>query len=317
MIIYAFKTPGIQDNYMISLRFILLVFIISGILTKTSLARDMTGIELKATHVNGNIYMLEGVGGFAGGNIGVSIGDDGILIVDDQFVEMSDKIKVALSELDDKGPLKFVLNTHWHGDHTGSNDVFSQKASIIAHENVRNRLMTSQNNLIGETPARPREAWPVITFNDSVNIHFNNETIKVVHHPRGHTDGDSIIYFTGSKVVHMGDHFFAGQFPFIDLDTGGNAIGYAKNIENVIRDMSDDVKIIPGHGPLSRLDDLMKFHKMITDSIYYVSKHMNKGLTLEEIQTKGLPDNLKSWDKGFIKSDAWLMIIYKSLKSEE
>lgn len=229
-------------------------------------ARDMSGIELKTTHVQGNIYMLEGANGFAGGNIGVSTGDDGILIVDDQFTEMSDKILRALSNIH-SGELRFVLNTHWHGDHTGGNALFSNQATVISHDNVRNRLMVDQNNFFSSTPAQPEAAWPVITFDHSLTIHFNNETVKVLHFPSGHTDGDSVVYFTRSNVVHMGDLFFSGMFPFIDLDSGGNVINYTENIGNIIESLNKDVKIIPGHGPLSDRHDLIVYHKMLKESI--------------------------------------------------
>ena len=187
--------------------------IISLLFFQPVYSRDFTNVELKTVHIRGNIYMLEGIHGFAGGNIGVSIGDDGILIVDDQFSEMNEKIRSALSELK-KGHPRFVLNTHWHGDHTGGNIDFSTDATIIAHKNVRKRLMEEQSNMFATTPPRPKEAWPVITFDDSLIIHFNNETIEVLHLPTGHTDGDSVIYFKESNVIHMGDHYFAGKCHF-------------------------------------------------------------------------------------------------------
>ncbi len=256
--------------------------------------------------------MLEGVKGFAGGNICVSAGDDGILIVDDQFIEMSDKIIKALSDIH-SGQLRFVLNTHWHGDHTGGNAFFSQHATVISHENVRTRLMVDQKNYFSSTPAQPEAAWPAITFDKSMTIHFNNEAIKILHFPNGHTDGDSVVYFTGSDVIHMGDLFFSGMFPFIDLDSGGNVINYTENIENIIKSLNKNVKIIPGHGPLSDLHDLIIYQKMLRDSIQYVSEKIKENMNLEDIQQQGLPENLKSWEKGFIKEQDWIMFIYKSI----
>ncbi len=192
--------------------------------------------------------MLQG----AGGNIGVSVGPDGILIVDDQYAPLADKIKAALKTLGE-GKLKFVLNTHWHGDHTGGNAAFGPEAPVIAHENVRKRMATTQTNEFfkSTTPASPKEALPVITFGHSVSIHFNGEEIRAIHFPTGHTDGDSIIYFTTSNVIHMGDHFFTGRFPFVDLDSGGDVEGFTKNVGDVIAKLPAGVKIIPGHGPLS------------------------------------------------------------------
>src|SRR4026209_1900451 len=175
---------------------------------------DWSKVEIKSTKVNGNVYMLEG----AGGNIGVSVGADGILIVDDQFAPLADKIRAALKSLGE-GKLKFILNTHWHGDHTGGNASFGPEAPIIAHDNVRRRLATEQKSEFFKrtTPASPKEALPVITFDKSLSVHFNGEEIKVIHFPQGHTDGDSVIFFTSSNVVHLGDDFFAGRFPFVDL----------------------------------------------------------------------------------------------------
>lgn len=288
------------------------IIIISLLFAQAAYSRDFTDVELKTIHVSGNIYMLEGIHGFAGGNIGVSIGDDGILIVDDQFSEMNEKIRAALARLKPGQP-RFVLNTHWHGDHTGGNIDFSTSATIIAHQNVRKRLMHEQTNAFATTPARPKQAWPVITFDESLTLHFNNEAIKVLHLPNGHTDGDSIIYFTESNVVHMGDHYFAGMFPFIDIATGGNVLSFADNVKRAIDSVPDDVKIIPGHGPLSNKDELVIYHKMLHDSIQYVRQNVDKGMALEELLEKGLPDDLKPWESGFIKADSWITFIHQSI----
>jgi cyclase len=288
----------------------LLLIIIS---TTVNAERDFSNVSLKTTLVNKNIYMIEGVNGFAGGNIAVSIGEDGVLIVDDQFSEMSEKIKTEISKLT-TGEIDFILNTHWHGDHTGSNPVFSNLATIIAHDNVRKRLMTKQKNYFAESPAKPKEAWPVITFKESISIHYNNETIKVIHFPNGHTDGDSVIHFVESNVIHMGDHYFAGMFPFVDLDSEGNAINYSNNIKFILDMVPSDIKIIPGHGPLSTKQDLIAYHRMLEDSIAYVKKNIDSNLSLEEIQTKGLPAELKKWETGFIKEDDWINFIYNSIQ---
>lgn len=270
--------------------------------------QDFSKVEMKATRVSGNVYMLEG----AGGNIGVSVGPDGILIVDDQFAPLAEKIRAALSALS-PGKLKFILNTHWHGDHTGSNKVFGPEAPIIAHTNVRKRLMTEQK-IFGQTvPPEPKEAWPVITFDQSVSVHFNGEEIKAIHFPHGHTDGDSVIFFTGSNVVHMGDHLFTGRFPFVDLDSGGDVEGYANNVEAVIRQVPADVKIIPGHGPISTLDDLRAFHRMLVETTNIVRQRMAAGQSLDEIKAEGLPSEWESWGSGFIKTNPWIEIVYRSL----
>ena len=270
--------------------------------------RDYSGVKIETTHVAGPIYMLEG----SGGNIGVSAGEDGILIVDDQFAPLAAKIRAALTKIN-KGDLQFVLNTHWHGDHVGGNVEFGREAAIVAHTNVRRRLSTVQK-LFGETKdPLPKHALPVITFDDSLSIHFNGEEIHVLHFPHGHTDGDSVVFFNKSNVVHMGDHHFAGMFPFVDLDHGGDVVGMARNVKTVIDRLPPDVKIIPGHGPLSTLDDLKTYHRMLTGTTAFVRKRMDEGKTVEQIATEGLPREWDAWGKGFITPDKWIDTIYKSL----
>jgi glyoxylase-like metal-dependent hydrolase (beta-lactamase superfamily II) len=275
--------------------------------------QDFSKVEIKATHVSGNVYMLQG----SGGNIGASVGSDGILIVDDQFAPLADKIRAALKDIGG-GKLKFILNTHWHGDHTGGNAVFGPEAPIIAHTNVRKRLTTEQRSEFFNrvTPSAPKEAWPVITFDESLSVHFNGEEIKAIHFPRGHTDGDSVIFFTGSNVVHMGDDFFAGRFPFVDLESGGDVEGLAKNVEQVIGQLPADVKIIPGHGPLSTLDDLRAYHRMLVETTGVVRQRMAAGKSLDQIKAEGLPDQWKSWGSGFIATDRWIEIVYRSLSKK-
>ncbi len=279
----------------------------------TSAQQDFSKVEIKAEKVAGNIYMLQG----SGGNIGVSVGPDGILIVDDQFAPLADKIKAALKTLGD-GKLKFVLNTHWHGDHTGGNAVFGPEAPIIAHDNVRKRLATEQKSEFWKrtTPASPKEALPVITFGHSLSVHFNGEEIKVIHFPKGHTDGDSVIFFTTSNVVHMGDNFFAGRFPYVDLESGGSVEGLTKNIGDIIEKLPTGVKLIPGHGPISTVDDLKAYHGMLQMTTDIVRKKMTAGKTVEQIKTEGLPEEWKSWGSGFIKTDIWVETIYRSLSAK-
>lgn len=275
---------------------------------------DFSKVEVKATKVAGNVYMLQG----AGGNIGVSVGDDGILIVDDQFAPLADKIRAALKGLADK-KLRFILNTHWHGDHTGSNAVFGPEATIIAHDNVRKRLSTEQRSTVFNrtTPPSPKEALPVITFNNSLTVHFNGEEIRAIHFPQGHTDGDSVIFFTSSNVVHLGDDFFAGSFPFVDLESGGTVEGLTKNIGEIIAKIPADAKLIPGHGPISTVDDLKSYHRMLQQTSEVVQQKITAGKTLDQIKTEGLPAEWESWGKGFIKTDRWVETIYKSLTAKK
>ncbi len=269
--------------------------------------QDFSKVEIKVTPVAGHVYMLEG----AGGNIGVSAGPDGILIIDDQFAPLAEKIRTALSGLN-PGKLKFVLNTHWHGDHTGSNKVFGREATIIAHENVRKRLMSEQQLLGRAVSPEPQEAWPVITFDESLSVHFNGEEIKVIHFPHGHTDGDSVVFFTNANVIHMGDHYFSGWFPFVDLNTGGDVEGLIRNIELVIDQVPSNVKIIPGHGPLSTLADLKKYHEMLIGTTSHIRQRMEAGKTLDDIKAEGLPSQWQSWATDFIPASRWIEIVYRS-----
>ena len=265
--------------------------------------RDFSKVEIKATAVGGNIHMLEG----SGGNIGVSIGPDGVLIVDDQFAPLAEKIAAAIEKLD-SGPVKFVLNTHWHGDHTGGNGYFGKKASIVAHANVRKRLADKSDT--------PKEALPVFTFGDSASVHFNGEEIRLIHLGPGHTDGDSIIHFTKSGVVHMGDLFFNERFPFVDLGSGGDVAGLLKNIEAALEKIPADAKIIPGHGALGTRADLEKYRDMLVETTGLVKKAIADGKSLADVKAAGLPEKYKTWGSGFINASRWIEISYNSLSKK-
>jgi cyclase len=269
---------------------------------------DMSKVEIKSSPVAGNVYMLQG----SGGNIGVSVGTDGILIVDDEFAPLADKIRAALKKLGE-GKLRYVLNTHWHGDHTGANAQFGVEAPIIAHDNVRKRLSGELKPPSGAATPAPKEALPVITFDQSLSVHFNGEEIRVIHFPHGHTDGDSIIFFTRSNVVHMGDDFFNGMFPYIDLNSGGDVEGYERNVAAAITKIPSGAKIIPGHGALATIDDLKSFHAMLVETIGLVRQRMKSGKTLEQIQAEGLPEKWNSWGAGFVNTKTWINIVYQSL----
>jgi cyclase len=275
--------------------------------------QDFSRIQIKTQKVSGNVYMLEGVGGFAGGNVGVTAGPDGILIVDDQFAPLADKIRAAIRPLS-TGALRFVLNTHWHGDHTGGNVAFSKEATIIAHANVRRRLASGATILGNTVPPAPPEALPVVTFENAVSIHFNGEEVRVIHYPDGHTDGDSIVFFTGANVIHMGDDFFVGRFPFVDLVSGGSVEGLIRNIADVIAKAPAGVRIIPGHGPLSTIDDLKAYHAMLVETTEIVRRRMSEGQTLEQAKAEGLPEKWKEWGAGFINAERWIETVYNSLK---
>jgi glyoxylase-like metal-dependent hydrolase (beta-lactamase superfamily II) len=278
--------------------------------------RNFDEIQIEAQHVAGNVYMLVG----SGGNIGVSSGPDGSLMVDDQFAPLADKIRAALRELGQDGPsaeLKFVLNTHWHGDHTGGNVEFGPEATVVAHANVRKRLSTREDLGGGRTQEpQPVEALPVITFGDSLSIHFNGEEIRAIHFPHGHTDGDAVIFFTGANVVHMGDDFFSGRFPFVDLAAGGSVKGLNRAVGGVLDQIPSDAQVIPGHGPLSTVDDLRAYHRMLAQTIGIVEERIGAGQSADEVKAGGLPAEWADWGTGFINTERWLETVYQSLTRE-
>ena len=273
--------------------------------------QDFSKVEIKATKVAGNVYMLEG----SGGNIGVCAGEDGIVIVDDQYAPLANKIKEALKGISDK-PLKFVINTHFHGDHTGGNSEFGKEALIIAHENVRKRLHDG-GPPPGGAKAAPKDALPIITFNDKTSVHVNDEEIRAIHFPHGHTDGDSVIFFTQANVVHMGDDFVTYGFPFVDVKSGGSISGMIAGDQIVLSMLSPDAKIIPGHGPLSTRDDLRKFIDMLKDTRAIVADGMKQGKTVQQMKDDHALAKYESLGKGFIKTEAWIDTLYNDIKGSK
>ncbi|HEY8750202.1 MAG TPA: MBL fold metallo-hydrolase [Tepidisphaeraceae bacterium] len=261
---------------------------------------DFSKVEIITTHIAGNVYMLEG----SGGNIGVSAGPDGLLMIDDEFAPLAGKIEAALKKIN-PGKLKFVINTHFHGDHTGSNPHFGREAPIIAQTNVRKHLKL--------TPKTPEEALPVLTYDQSMSVHFNGEELKLMHVPHGHTDSDTIITFTNSNVVHMGDQFFNGRYPNIDLGGGGSIHGYIHNVEQAIATIPPTAKIIPGHGPLGNLEDLKKFREMLVATSAFMDKQIAAGKTLAQVKSEGLPAEWKSWDQPPMGQTKWIEILYHGL----
>lgn len=274
-------------------------------------AQNWDEIEIEATRVAGNVWALEG----AGGNLGVSIGDDGVLLVDDQYAPLTEKIAAKISEIGG-GDLRFVLNTHYHGDHTGGNVYFGARAPIVAHANVRLRLETPQTVRGRETEALPPVGLPVITYEDGLSIHINGEEVRVFHLPSAHTDGDSVVWFTRSNVVHVGDLLFFGHFPFVDLEHGGSVDGLVDGLDRVLEEVPADAKIIAGHfGPAVTVGDLRQFRNMIVETSELVRARMKEGASLEELQEAGLPDEYDSWSWRFIDTATWIETIFKSTPS--
>ena len=278
---------------------------------------DWSKVQIKVTKVAGNIYMLEG----EGGNIAASVGEDGIVIVDDQFAPLAEKIQTALKGLGitDK-PVRFVINTHYHGDHAGGNVPFSQAGStVIAQDNVRKRLETggvAGNGGSMKMDVKPAEkaALPIITFEHDVTVHLNGEDIRALHFPSGHTDGDSVIFFPKNNVVHMGDDFVRYGFPFIDVASGGSVQGMISAMEKAAAQLPADVKVIPGHGQLSNLEDVREFVKMLKETSAVVEKALKQHKTLEQMkQDKILDPWAKRWNGDFVKTDAFIETLYNSM----
>jgi cyclase len=279
--------------------------------------QDFSKVEIKVTKVSGSIYLLEG----SGGNIAASVGDDGIVIVDDQFAPLADKIRAALKGITSK-PLRFIINTHYHFDHTGGNLPFHD-ATIIAHDNVRKRL--AQANVVGnggsamkmDQPANPPEALPVITFAHDVTLHVNGEDIRALHAPSGHTDGDSIVFFPKSNVVHFGDDFVRYGFPFIDINGGGSSKGMIAALENALTQLPKDVKVIPGHGALATLDDVRSFLTMLKETRAVVEKAVKAGKTLQQLQQEKVLAQWEKYSGQFVSTDLFIETLYNELTGKK
>jgi glyoxylase-like metal-dependent hydrolase (beta-lactamase superfamily II) len=273
--------------------------------------QDFSKVEIKATHVAGSVWMLEG----SGGNIGVSAGDDGLVMVDDQFAPLVPKIKAALAKISPK-PVRFLLNTHWHFDHVGGNAGMAETAAILAHENVRKRMQAGAE-MFGRKiePAEPR-ALPVITYQRDVTLWLNGEPVRALHVPPGHTDGDTVVFFTKSNVVHMGDDFFATGFPFVDLDSGGSVRGLIGALDEVLPQIPPDAKVIPGHGPLQTVADLRKFRNRLDEIVALVARSLKSGKTVEQMQKEKLLAPYEDWNGGFVKADQFIAVVARDLQKK-
>lgn len=289
--------------------FRLMVFVL--VLTCIAAAQqDYSKVEMKLQKLSDTVYLLQG----AGGNIGLSVGPDGVLVIDDEYAPLAPKIREAIKGITDK-PVRWILNTHWHGDHTGSNAEFAKTGTeIIAQDNVRKRLMTGSPNLRGrKVDPAPVEALPVLTFDNSLTVHINGEDIRALHYANGHTDGDAIIFFPKSNVVHMGDDFFNFNFPFVDLDSGGSVRGMSKNVRGVLADLPDDVKVIPGHGALATKAELKKFADMLDDCVALVQAALKKKMTLEQMKQQKVLAKYDQLGWQFIPTDFFIETVYHDL----
>jgi cyclase len=270
---------------------------------------DLSKVEIKTTHVAGSVYMLEG----SGGNIAASVGDDGIVLVDAEFAPLVPKIKAALAKISPK-PVRFLINTHWHFDHVGGNALFADTAAIFAHANVRKRMVTGAKMPMMDVPPAEPKALPVVTFEQGLSLWWNGEEIRAIHTPPGHTDGDTVVWFTKSNVVHMGDDFFTTGFPFVDLDSGGSVTGLLGAIDTILGQIPKDAKVIPGHGEVSSVDDLRKYRSSLEEMVGAVKKGLAAGKSVDQLKKeKVLAAWEPAWGSGFVKADMFIETIARDL----
>jgi len=273
---------------------------------------DFDDVIIEATDLGGGIHMLKG----AGGNLGVCVGKDGIFLIDDQYAPLSDRIKAAVSELSD-GPIKFVFNTHWHGDHTGGNENFGATGSLlVSHANVRRRLSTEQFTEFFDrtTPASPDGALPVVTFTDSISFFYNDEEIVVFHVPSAHTDGDGVIHFIKANVIHSGDVVFSGLYPYIDISAGGSIDGIIAGVRTILELCDDQTQIIPGHGPLAKRADLEVYLAMLLDVRGAVAETMKSSGDLSAVlAAKPAAAYDAEWGQAWLTSDQFVEMVFDSL----
>ncbi|MGH7163677.1 MAG: MBL fold metallo-hydrolase [Planctomycetota bacterium] len=275
-------------------------------------AQDPAAVELKSEKMGEGVWMITG----QGGNIGVCAGKDGVLLIDDQFAPLTAKVKEAVKALSDK-PIRFLINTHWHGDHTGGNENFGRAGVlIVAHENVRKRMSVEQfQEAFGrKTPPAPEAALPVVTFAESVTFHYNDEEIHAFHMPPAHTDGDSAIRFRKANVLHMGDLFFNGMYPFIDLSSGGSVDGVIGAADRILEMTDEKTRIIPGHGPAATRADLEAYRAVLSDVRDRVAKLLDEGKSVAEVvAARPSSDYDEKWGKGFMKPDKFVEIVATDL----
>ena len=290
------------------------IVLLCGLTTLSFSQSRFDKVVVKTNKLTDNIYMLEG----SGGNVGVLVGDDGVFMIDNQFAGMTEKLKAAISDLSD-GDIQYLVNTHWHGDHSGGNEDWGNAgAVIVAQENVRKRLSTDQHNKAFNrtTPASPKIAWPTITYEENATLYVNGQKIMLIHVHNAHTDGDTFVWFPESNVLHMGDCFFKDRFPYIDLGSGGSVQGALRAIEAALMITDADTQIIPGHGTMAAKSDLLRYYQMLTTMYDRVKSAVKVGKTIEEIKTAGLTEDYPDWGSGFINDERIIDIIWTDIDSQ-
>ncbi|HXK12663.1 MAG TPA: MBL fold metallo-hydrolase [Vicinamibacteria bacterium] len=274
--------------------------------------QDFSKVEVKAERIVDGIYMLTG----SGGNIGLSVGRSGTFVIDDQYAPLTDKILAAIRAIT-PDPVRFVVNTHWHGDHTGGNENMGKAgALLVAHENVRRRMGAEQFNALfnRSTPASPEAALPVVTFTDAITFHWNGDDIRVHHVKPAHTDTDSIVQFVKADVVHMGDVFFNGSYPFIDASSGGRVDGVIEAVDQALAGTGPATRFIPGHGPAGTRADLQAYRDTVKTLRDRIAKLKAEGKSRDQaVAAKPTADFDARWGTGFMKGDTFTGIVYDSL----
>lgn len=282
-----------------------------GLTSPVFAQQDLSKVEIKAEQLAPGVAVLFG----AGGNIGVSYGEDGTILIDDQFAPLTAKIQAAVTALG-ATPVKFLVNTHWHYDHSGGNENLGKAGAIImAHDNVRVRMAAGASVAGTVVPPAPKAALPVVTYADGLKLHLNGEEVRVIHMPAAHTDGDSIVYWTKSNVIHMGDtFFFKATYPFVDGSSGGNVRGIVATADKALAIANDQTKIIPGHGPVATKTDLQNYRNMVAEIIGKVEAGIKAGKTLDQIKAEKPGDGYGVKADGFITADRFVETVYAMVK---
>ena len=287
--------------------------VIFSMLVTAAVAQEETKVEIVVTQIADHIYVLSG----PGGNIGLSVGEEAVFLIDDKYAPLIPAVKKGVATVTDR-PVSLILNTHWHGDHTGGNEDFrNDGAIIISHDNVRKRMSTEQFRSVFNrtTPASPGAALPIVTFDDDLTMHINDDVIRVVHVPHAHTDGDTILKFKNANVIHTGDIVFNGVYPFIDVDSGGSVLGIINGVELMLAMSDENTKFIPGHGSVTATaDDLRAYLSMLVTVRDRISQMIREGKTIEEVQASDASAEYDAeWTWNFINPELFKKLVYLSL----